>query len=46
MRHCLEKGPQDRFQSTRDLEGGATKPGLFVVPVAGGEPRPLSLGDV
>jgi eukaryotic-like serine/threonine-protein kinase len=27
-------------------EGGATKPGLFVVPVAGGEPRPLILGDV
>ena len=26
--------------------GGTTEPGLFVVPVAGGEPRPLSLGDV
>jgi Tol biopolymer transport system component len=25
--------------------GGPTKPSLFVVPVAGGEPRPLSLGD-
>jgi len=26
--------------------GGTTKPGLLVVPVAGGEPRRLSLGDV
>ena len=26
--------------------GGTTKPGLFVVPVAGGEPRRVSLGDV